>query len=237
MPTFLSEGGFKRVLYSELGGKDAVVFDAAKKCIEQEKPRRLFVGTAELDSVMHRVGMECEEYREHLKKVDNYIEEVVRAFIELHGEDAKYYIFSDHGMASVTDGVEFDIEEVVGKPGPKTYGYFVDATFLRVWLNDLSLRDKLCDALDKLGAGHIFSKEERKKYGLLDRKHGDIIYLLDESKMFSPSFFGEETCMSMHGYDPELESQQGIFLSNVECAGDGERIRALEVYDVITKAL
>lgn len=234
--TFLTEGEFERILYSELGGKDDAVFAAAKNYIARERPKRLFVGTAELDGVMHKYGMECTEYRNHLKEVDRHIEEVVTDFIALHGTDARYFIFSDHGMASVKEGVRFDIEAVLGRSGPQTYGYFIDATFLRVWLNDASLRGRLCEALDGLGAGHVYSQEERELHGLKDRRHGDVIYLLDEGKMFSPSFFGEKTCQSMHGYDPELESQQGVFLSNIEC-GDGNKIKAREIYEAVTNSL
>jgi len=234
-PTFLSELGFDRVLYSEIGVDDRKVFGKAIDTMRKAKPKRLFVSTAELDGVMHHYGKECDRYDKQIELIDNHIADLVAAFQELHGPDGRYFIFSDHGMCSVTEGIEFDIRKVLGKPGSDTYSYFIDATFFRVWLNDKSLEPALLAAFEKLGNGHVLTPSERTQYGLTKSSHGDVIFLLDEKKMFAPSFFGNEVCKAMHGYDPALESQQGTLISNFP-AGAQINVHAQDIYDLVMQA-
>ena len=232
-PTFLSNLNFDRVLYSEIGVNDKKVFEKAIKVMKEDKPERLFVSTAELDGVMHHYGKESSKYTDQINLIDDYIPKLISEFKNIHEEKGKYFIFSDHGMCGVTEAVEFDIRKVLGKPGSSTYSYFIDATFFRVWLNDKSLEEKLVNAFDALGKGHVLSESEREKFGLVNVSHGDVIYLLDEEKMFAPSFFGNTVCKAMHGYDPILESQQGTIISNYDTEYP-ERINASDIYDMVT---
>jgi len=234
-PTFLSEGNFDRVLYSEEGVNDKKVFEKAIAKLKKEKNHRLFVSTAQLDGVMHHYGMFCDEYENQITLIEEYVDKLVNEFMDIHGEQARYFIFSDHGMAPVLEGVDFDIRNTLGAPGNDTYVYFVDATFYRVWFTDRTLESKAIEAFSGLDTGHLLSEEEREHYGIVDRKHGDLVFMLDESKQFAPNFFGKDTCQAMHGYDPELDSQHGAFISNIE-GGHGEKIGAISIYDTV-KAL
>jgi len=230
--TFLDDGNFHRVLYSEHQGKDRNVFAAAKEVLKTERPERLFIATAELDSIMHAYGMDSLEYREQLKLIDSEIGEIVDQFQELHGQQATYFVFSDHGMAPVVESVDFPIESIAGPSSPSTYGYFVDATFFRIWTKDKKILQTLTDALNQLGKGRILDEDERAFYGISDMRHGNIVYMLDEGKMFAPSFFGPTTCKAMHGYQPDLDSQQGILLSNSQ-ANSIEQVQARGLYQLI----
>ena len=111
-------------------------FTEAKAFLKKEKPKRLFISTAELDGVMHHHGKGTDKYNEQIKLIDKNILEIVEQFKAIHGEESKYFIFSDHGMANVDEAVPFDIRKVLGKPGKESYSYFIDATFFRVWLNN-----------------------------------------------------------------------------------------------------
>lgn len=235
--TFLSEYEFRRVLYSELGVDDNVVFQNAICTLEKECPEKLFVATAELDGVMHEYGMHCDRYENQIELISEKAELLVKKFMEMHGEAARYFIFSDHGMADVMEPVDFDVERIVGKSGPGAYGYFFDATFLRVWMDDENLCGAMEAALNKLvceGHGVVLDGAAREKYGLTDKKHGDYIFLLDEGKMFCPSFFGRSLCKAMHGYEPELESQQGALITNV--AINSDTLQAKQIYQLIEDA-
>lgn len=234
-PTFLSELNFSRVLYSELGVNDKKVFENAIKVLRNDKPEKLFVSTAELDGIMHHYGKGSKQYNEQIILIDKYITKLVTEFKKVHGDEGKFFIFSDHGMCGVSESVKFDIRKVLGKPGIESYSYFIDATFFRVWLNDKKLEKKLVDAFEDLGKGHVLSNEERIKFGLKDVCHGDVIYLLDEEKMFAPSFFGQEVCKAMHGYDPALESQKGTLISNY-IVGDQLSVNAQDIYDHVMSA-
>lgn len=230
--TFLSELSFQRVLYSDLGVNDEKVFGEAKAVINKDKPKRLFIGTAELDGIMHYYGKGSEKYNKQIKLINKNILEIIKRFKAINGEKSKYFVFSDHGMANVDEGIAFDIRKVLGNPGKDSFSYFIDATFFRVWLNDKSLKTALLEAFDKVKHGHVLNESERDIYGLNDATHGDIIFLLDEGKMFSPSFFGKGVCKAMHGYDPTLESQQGTIISNFESDGY-ERVKALDIYELV----
>ncbi|MFK7888590.1 MAG: alkaline phosphatase family protein [Gammaproteobacteria bacterium] len=234
-PTFLSKLDFDRVLYSEIGVNDRKVFTKAMETLRETKPKRLFVSTAELDGVMHHHGKDCERYDQQVALIDDHVVDLVTEFKNVHGPEARYFIFSDHGMCPVTEAVEFDIRGVLGKPGQDSYAYFIDATFFRVWLNDKALEPTLLAAFEKLGHGHVLTQSERAEYGLTNASHGDVIFLLDELKMFAPSFFGNEICKAMHGYDPALESQQGTLISNFD-AGDHTHVHAQGIYDLVMQA-
>jgi hypothetical protein len=235
-PTFLSEGAFDRVLYSEEGVNDKKVFEKALGKLQKEKCSRLFVSTAELDGVMHNHGMFCEEYENQIALIEDHAVRLINEFLDLHGPEAHYFLFSDHGMAPVLQAVDFDIRDICGAPGNDSYLYCVDATFYRVWLNDKTLEAKINAAFSDLKEGHILTVAERKHFGLVDLKHGDVIFMLDESKQFAPNFFGRGICQAMHGYEPQLESQLGSFVSNLGHL-HGEKIEAVDIYKTIRAAL
>jgi hypothetical protein len=230
-PTFLTKLNFTRVLYSKVGVNDEKVFREAKAVLKRDMPKKLFVSTAELDGIMHYYGKGSEEYNKQIKLIDKNILELVSEFKSIHGEDSQYFIFSDHGMANVDEGVSFDIRKVLGMPGKNAYSYFIDATFFRVWLNNKELKTKLVDAFDTVKQGHVLDEKERNQYGLNNIEHGDVIFLLDEGKMFSPSFFGNTICKAMHGYDPVLESQQGTIISNFKF--NEEVVNAYQIHDLV----
>ena len=232
-PTFLSEGNFERVLYSEEGVNDKKVFDKASEKLREEKNDRLFVSTAELDGVMHHYGMSCQRYEDQISLIEESAVNLIQEFISIHGDQAKYFLFSDHGMAPVLEPVDFDISHYCGQPSNESYVYVIDATFYRVWINNEDLRTKIIDAFGSINhVGHILTEEERIKYGLVDRRHGDIIFLLNESKQFAPNFFGKEISQAMHGYDPELKSQAGAFVSNTN-SGFGGNISSMSIHETI----
>ena len=234
MPTFLSELDFTRILYSEIGVNDKKVFTQAEQVLKNKNPVKMFVSTAELDGIMHHYGKGSDEYNKQIKLIDHHILELVKEFKNVHGDDSKYFIFSDHGMANVDEGVPFDIRDVLGEPGSSSYFYFIDATFFRVWLNNKELKPALLKAFNDTAQGHVLDDSERELYGLTNIDHGDVIFLLDEGKMFSPSFFGSKICKSMHGYDPVLESQQGTLISNF-MSNDDDCVHASGIYDLVTE--
>jgi len=79
--TVLSVGGFDRVLYSEEGVNDSKVFDKALDFMSTKKCNRLFVSTAELDGIMHRYGMHCNEYEDQISLIEKYVPEIISKFI------------------------------------------------------------------------------------------------------------------------------------------------------------
>lgn len=234
--TVFSEGKFKRVLYSEEGVDDEKVFKKAICELATDNNNKLFVSTAELDGVMHHYGMHCKEYEDQISLIEKYTVKLVNKFTDKYGENSKYFIISDHGMATVENAIEYDIESHFGKPSKNSYIHFIDATFFRVWVFDKALKNPMLESFKQLKGGHIMSDKEREYHGLVNKKHGDIIFTLDEGNQFAPSFFGNDICKAMHGYDPVLESQLGVFISNINNYSE-THIKAKDIYRCIKSVL
>jgi hypothetical protein len=234
--TILSKNKFERLLYSQHGVDDQKLFRLAQEKIRQENTERLFVGTAELDGIMHHYGMDSPQYSRQIELINTEVAVVVEEFLKKH-PNGNYFVFSDHGMARVDKAVTYEIEKLFGKAGKGSYVYSVDATFFRIWILDKTLAEPIARSMAEIEDGHILSDQERILLGIVDKAaHGDIIFLLNEGCQFSPSFYGKNISRAMHGYDPELESQKGTLLSNRYC-DEREEITALELNGWMAKCL
>ncbi len=140
------------------------------------------------------------------------MENLVTQFEEANPE-GNVIIFSDHGMVNVDHGVNVNFEQVLGPSTPQTYLYFIDSATMRIWIYDEELKPKMEKCLQDLGCGTILSQEQRVRWGATERYCGDIVFVLNEGDVFAPSFFGLKKAAAMHGYLPDQESQQAIFLA------------------------
>jgi len=205
------------------GQRDIAAFKQAVQNIT--KAGSVFVSFADLDSLGHAYGVGSKEYLARIKELDNWIRELCERFIDNGGESDSIFVFSDHGMANVYGGISVFPEEILGCLGTKTYAYFTDSTIMRVWVKTSSLRSNTETYLNRLARGRLLSREERKKYGIVDPQFGNFIFLLDEK--------------AMHGYDPEYISQKGIFLTNYSLPGftSGQGPTVLDVYNIFKEAM
>lgn len=85
---------------------------------------------------------------------------------------------------------------------------------LRIWTFNPEKKNEIERFLSQQTYGKIITTTERQQYQLTSSKFSDIIFLLDEGLIFSPSFYGRKLPKAMHGYHPTLESQQGVLLFN-----------------------
>ena len=165
----------------------------------------------ELDGIAHWSGVDSIEYRRKVEELDRWVWDLKSRFVSEY-KNGVVIVVSDHGMVGVKEGKRIDLEIIFGTPNDKTYFYFLEGTILRLWTFNSNIKQQIEDYLFDLKYGSIIFPEERKKYGISSRKFGDIIFLADESVMFTPCFWGRKISKGMHGYHPELESQKGIFL-------------------------
>jgi hypothetical protein len=178
-----------------------------------ENHPQLFIGLVDLDGTTHRVGVGSSEYLDEIERLDANISELIEKYLRLYPA-GKIAIVSDHGMANVNKSIELIMETQVGQPNQNSYFYIQDSTMLRIWTFDNEKKTEIVRYLDQQPYGKIITVEERSKYQLASPKFGDIIFLLHEGLVFSPSFYGRKLPKAMHGYHPELESQQGVLLFN-----------------------
>lgn len=216
------------------GEKDFKAYEAAMANIGSKE--NIFVMFGDLDNIAHTYGIRSHKYLKRINDLDGLCENLIKEFRRINGDKSEIIILSDHGMAEVTGSIRIDPEEKLGPAGPKSYFYFIDSTFLRIWLRDGSRRTEVEDYLAKLSGGRLLSDPHRKHFGITDKKFGDYIYLIDEGNVFFPDFMGGRRVKAMHGYFPENDSQKGIFLhlgSNSKLSS----ISAMDAYRTIDYSL
>jgi hypothetical protein len=191
------------------GQRDPALFAEALRAIPEVKA--LFVPLPDLDGLGHRYGIDGQPYLDHLTALDRWVQQLIDAFFARY-PSAHALIISDHGMANATRGVYLDIEKRIGRATDRTYLYFSDASLLRVWIFDQALRPAIRHYLEQFGHGAIVSHREREEYGLTSPRFGDFIYVLKEGLAFEPSTFARHIPKGMHGYHPEVPSQQAVVL-------------------------
>jgi hypothetical protein len=186
-------------LLEALGGEDAV----------------LFLYTAELDALMHRVGVFEEAVAARLSRYERFVEQVMET-ARSRGVEAEVVVLSDHGMTPVDRSVDvWGALERGGKRLGRDYIAFYDSTMARMWCDD----DVLALAREHLletGTGRLLSQGELQAFGcdFPDERYGRHVLLADPGVMIVPSFMGRERLAAMHGYDPNDRFSKGVFLSN-----------------------
>jgi len=197
------------------GRRDESVYLQAMKAMESVSDKSLLLWFPDLDGIGHGFGVGSKEYQQRIDNLDMWIEELKNKAIKIHGFD-DVIIFSDHGMSNVSNEISLVLENKLGKTGDKTYDYFLDSTILRAWINNPSYYEPLLDHLKSLHIGTVLDYTYREQNGICSKVFGDIVFILNEGSIFSPTTLSVKTkdsVKAMHGYLPELESQKGIFLS------------------------
>jgi Type I phosphodiesterase / nucleotide pyrophosphatase len=201
-----------------------------------ESTRSLYVSLVDMDWVGHRYGIQSREYLDHVKFLDAGIGDLVESHRVLTGGTGTVFVCSDHGMSQVEHGVDLRPEKELGPAGPETYLYFLDSTMARFWIFAEGWRERIESYLANFNVGRIVHASERAKCGIGFRHAGDIFYLLNEGYVFAPSFQRHRFDRGMHGYDPKLPNQHGIFLST-DGSADSEPITSVEVYKILSDFL
>ena len=175
----------------------------------------LFLYTAELDALMHSVGIFHPEVGKKLKFYESFVNTALERGNQA-GREIRVYILSDHGMTDIDR--TFDVWGTVEKGGFKLgrdYLAFYDSTMARLWPED-RVREEITSKLAGSGAGRILSESELEALGCLfdNREYGDTIFLANPGTLFLPTFMGRSPVAAMHGYDPEDRYSKGCFVTN-----------------------
>jgi hypothetical protein len=179
----------------------------------------LFLYTAELDALMHRVGTRHADVRSKLERYEEAIAAILEKSRELD-EEILLYVFSDHGMTDVRNTI--DVWGTIERRGlrlGRDYIAFFDATMARFWISSAA-RARLLEILGGIEGGRVLADGELGALGCLfeDRSYGDVIFAADPGTMIVPSFMGRERIAAMHGYDPhDGDSIACIFTNDPAC--------------------
>ena len=221
----------RRFLYSRHRpgpDRDRLVFEEADRFLQAGEPSSVFVPFCGLDETLHAAGIGTESFAAKIREIDGYAERMAGTFLSRQ-PDGSVVVLSDHGGANVTGEVRLDLESAAGPATPSTYLYFIDSTMLRVWIRSETVRPRIVEYLEAFDGGRILTQDERERFNVASKGLADILFLLDEGVLFSPSFFGRMKVTGMHGYDPDLPNQQGVLCCNFE-PGEPAPTRALEIH-------
>jgi predicted AlkP superfamily pyrophosphatase or phosphodiesterase len=200
-------------------------FEALMNALDSDCPM-LFLYTAELDALMHRVGIFDSEVEAKLREYERH----VAAIMERH--DLTVYLFSDHGMTDVSRVVDVakEVERWGYRPGSDVVAFY-DSTMARFWCRP-ELREELIERLNGTGWGRVVSESELEAYGCHfdDNAYGDVIFLVSPGGLIVPSFMGREAINAMHGYDPDDPFSKGCFMTNERSAALPSSILDLKDY-------
>lgn len=177
--------------------------------------RLLFLYTAELDALMHKVGIFHEDVRAKLAHYEQMVAAILGRAGRL-GRDVALYLFSDHGMTDVGKVVDVarEVERWGFKAGDGVVAFY-DSTMARFWCPP-EVRQRLVERLNATGWGRVVTDAELSAYGcgFPDRSYGDVIFLVSPGVLIVPSFMGREAIRAMHGYDPDDPFSKGCFMTN-----------------------
>ncbi|UCG53482.1 MAG: alkaline phosphatase family protein [Candidatus Latescibacterota bacterium] len=189
-------------------------FEALSEAVDSDS-QVLFLYTAELDALMHRLGTHHTDVGEKLR----YYESRVRGALEAAsrvGREVTVFVFSDHGMTNVKKIIDLKAKvDDWGVAKRRDTVAFYDSTMGRFWCDPL-VRAELTERLNATGWGRVLSDSELEELGCRfeDHSYGDLIFLADPGNLIVPSFMGKEPLAAMHGYHPNDSHSRGCFFTN-----------------------
>lgn len=197
--------------------QDESIYLRAKNEI-QKNANNIFCYFLGLDSVAHTYGISSIDVKNKIQTLDVWINELYQLFLTKQ-KNVNFIVVSDHGMADVHRLVEPSIWiKKIKKNAKGRVIYFIDSVMVRFWFQQKEDIHIIEEFLGEWKDGRVVSYEEREKFGITKRDGGDILFMLDEGKLFFPDFFmgkyrkQNESARAMHGYLPLSETLQGILL-------------------------
>ena len=164
-----------------------------------------------------------------MKYIDNLIREKYEEMVIKHGH-VNLICWSDHGHTEVNNYI--DIRELFQDSGKNLANYFyvVDSTDVRFWPQDTNQANEIQQIMGNLGPiGSFLDNEDLIRYNIdiNGKDYGRLIYYLDPPHIFSnpysPFLYLREYKhnVSMHGFRPEINDMDGIFVTDKEIAKVG----------------
>jgi len=184
---------------------DAVMGKVRNAISSGEKNLFVVLGFADAEGHVCRRG---DLYDQRLKPYMDNVHDIISEYLKLHPEE-EVLIVSDHGMSTVEHHIDVGLEKKFGKPGKNSYIAYSDTAIMCIWVDDKVLRKEISDYLTTFENGHLLNDIDRKRFGITDRKFGDLIFNLREGYVFSNNWFGKSIKKprpegaGMHGFWPE----------------------------------
>jgi len=185
----------------------------------------------DLDSVTHKFGPNSSETKKCLQKVDYLCQKVYDNFRTNY--DVEFLFWSDHGMVEIKELIDF--REIIKEIN---FPYFLDSTLARFWPSDGQTKSELIEKLNRQKGGKILEREDFEKHNLdfYDERYGKVVFALEPGNLIFPNFYNNSfSPKGMHGYDPDLLEQKGIYISSLTKGQKNKEM--IEMYDEVLSLL
>jgi len=234
----LVDGGIPYRVYSYHHWNDKEILELAQNDLEHSSAEFFFVYLCELDAELHTFWAHPERLRSVLAQYETKLRRLCETTLRLD-PNASIAIFSDHGMAPVTDRHDLMKEvDALGWKMPDDYLVVYDSTMARLWFFNEEARISINACLRSQTYGRILSDAELQELGVYfpDRHYGETIFLLNSGCMFYRSDFhsGNWLPTGMHGYHPNDPYSDAVFLSNRPPVSPLNTIR--DIYDYMERS-
>jgi hypothetical protein len=217
------------------GHRDAALLDRAEALV-RAGAEQVYLPLPDLDGIGHRCRTDSAEWNSHLRHLDQRVDVLANHFLARF-PDGDVFVVSDHGMADVRGGVRFGIEAALGPARADRYLYFTDSTLVRAWASGPLHARRVADFVAGVPHLRVVTDDERREYGLTDPSFGGVIGVLDEGWCFEPSTFARHIPRAMHGYHPDVPSQQAVLLHRGAHPPAGPVQRTVDAHAVFEAAL
>jgi len=234
----LVECGIPYRVYSYHHWNDQEILELAKNDLEHSNAEFFFVYLCELDRELHTFWTHPERLESILAEYESKLRSLCETALRLD-RNASIAVFSDHGMAPVTDRYDLMKEvDALGWKMPDDYLVVYDSTMARFWFFNQEARTNIHARLKRQTCGRILSDAELQELGVYfpDQRYGETIFLLHSGYMFFRSDFhsGNWLPTGMHCYHPDDPYSDAVFLSNRPPVSPLKTIR--DVYDYMERA-
>ena len=237
----LVDCGIPYRIYSYHRWNDKEILELAQNDLEHSDAQFFFVYLCELDAELHAFWAHPERLRPMLADYERKLRRLCETALRLD-PNASIAIFSDHGMAPVTE--RYDLMKDVDALGwkmPDDYLVVYDSTMARFWFFNERSRASITACLMRQRCGRILGDAELQDLGVLfrDRRYGETIFLLNSGCMFYRSDFhsGNWLPTGMHGYHPDDPYSDAVFLSNRPVVPPLKSIRDIYEYMELSAGL
>jgi predicted AlkP superfamily pyrophosphatase or phosphodiesterase len=192
-------------------------FRSLEASLEEGKVRFAYLYLAAMDALLHTYGPKSPIVDKKIGWYDHNIRQILK-LARKNYDPVHFYVFSDHGMTSITE--DYDLMAEINRLGlgfGKDYVAMYDSTMARFWFLNDTAREKVIKVLQKESRGQILSEKQLALYGcnFADHRYGELFFLLNPGILLCPSFMGEKTLAGMHGYAPEHKEALAMITTNV----------------------
>jgi hypothetical protein len=202
--------------YHELSDRE--ILSRARRDLERGETSFFFLYLSELDKFLHTHCGDASQVKDRLDWYAAGLRGIFELAHKLYPE-VTFTVFSDHGMTPVLEHYDLMSQvEALGFKIPSEYLVVYDSTMARFWFFNPNARREIVERLKTLPGGRIVPDEEQRQLGIWfpDRRYGEIIFLMNPGWLIARSDFNGRGWMpvGMHGYHPEDQYSDAIFLSN-----------------------